>query len=76
MVKNWIDKVKSKRAIKTGTTDNQVLQYADGFRHGFDAGKASCVGDVSVSTLIKELIDRNELDNAKWLIEELQSRDY
>lgn len=49
------------------------LTYADGFKHGFESGQSACVGDLSVTALTKELIDRGELDLAAQLLEELKA---
>lgn len=50
------------------------MDYRDGFKHGFEAGRTSCVGDLSVTSLIKELIDRGELELAARLLDELRDR--
>lgn len=55
--------------------ETNPLTYEDGFEHGFDAGRQSCAGDLSVATLIKELIDRGDYKLASKLLEEIKDRD-
>ncbi len=61
-----------KNRTASGTTP---LTYEDGFEHGFDAGQQSCAGDISVATLIKELIDRGDYKLASKLLDEIKDRD-
>jgi len=63
------------RADRSNITQATELTYEDGFKHGFEAGQSSCAGDISVATLIKELIDRAEYDLAAQLLEEIKARD-
>lgn len=58
----------------THTENVHTMDYADGFKHGFDAGRTACIGDISVTTLIKELIDRGDLEFASKLLDELKDR--
>ena len=66
------------RGVLASTSQQQEVQplsYADGFKHGFDAGQTSCVGNISVAELAKECIDRGDIEFAIKLLKELRSRE-
>lgn len=70
----WFRSLQRQTAHVTHTENVHTMDYADGFKHGFDAGRTSCVGDLSVTALIKELVDRGDLELASRLLDELRDR--